>query len=70
MRIICILTAIMLAVTEQAQDTCSVTSPDGSLKAEISIADTITDASVLDGYVMAGSYIRPFAIDFMLTYRF
>lgn len=39
-------------------------------KGSISIADTITDASQLEGYVMAGSYIRPFAIDFMLTYRF
>ena len=39
-------------------------------KGSISAADTITDASILEGYVMAGSYIRPFSADVMLTYRF
>lgn len=32
--------------------------------------DSITDASLLNNYVMAGSYIRPFTVDFMLTYKF
>lgn len=39
-------------------------------KGSIDVADTITDASILQGYVMSGSYIRPFTIDFLLTYRF
>lgn len=39
-------------------------------KGSIDVADTITDASLLDNYVMSGSYIRPFTVDFMLTYRF
>ena len=39
-------------------------------KGSIDVADTITDASLLNDYVMAGSYIRPFTIDFMLTYKF
>jgi len=39
-------------------------------KGSIDVADTITDASLLNGYVMSGSYIRPFCIDFLLTYRF
>jgi hypothetical protein len=39
-------------------------------KGSIDVADTITDASVLENYVMAGSYIRPFTVDFMLTYKF
>ena len=39
-------------------------------KGSIDVADTITDASALENYVMAGSYIRPFTIDFMLTYKF
>lgn len=34
------------------------------------IADTIDDPSVLDGYVMAGSYIRPFTVDLSYTYSF
>ena len=33
-------------------------------------ADTITDASLLNNYVMSGSYIRSFTADFMLTYKF
>jgi hypothetical protein len=43
-----------------------VTVPAGS----IDVADTITDASELNGLVMAGSYIRPFTVEFMLTYNF
>ena len=39
-------------------------------KGSIDVADTITDSSVLNNYVMSGSYIRPFTIDFMLTYKF
>lgn len=39
-------------------------------KGSIDVADTITDASLLNNYVMSGSYIRPFTIDFMLTYSF
>ncbi len=39
-------------------------------KGSIDVADTITDASMLNNYVMSGSYIRPFTIDFMLTYSF
>jgi hypothetical protein len=39
-------------------------------KGSIDVADTITDVSLLNGYVMAGSYIRPFTVDFLLTYRF
>ena len=39
-------------------------------KGSIDVADTITDASLLQNYVMSGSYIRPFTVDFMLTYRF
>ena len=39
-------------------------------KGSIDVADTITDASVLNDYVMSGSYIRPFCVDFMITYRF
>ncbi len=39
-------------------------------KGSIDVADTITDASLLQGYVMSGSYIRPFTVDFLLTYSF
>ena len=39
-------------------------------KGSIDIADTIDDASALQGYVMAGSYIRPFTVDLAYTYRF
>ena len=39
-------------------------------KGSIDIADTIEDASALKGYVMAGSYIRPFTVDLSYTYRF
>ena len=39
-------------------------------KGSIDVADTITDASELNGLVMAGSYIRPFTVEFMLTYNF
>ena len=30
----------------------------------------ITDVSLLNNLVMLGSYIRPFTVDFMLTYKF
>lgn len=39
-------------------------------KGSIDVADTITDASLLQNYVMSGSYIRPFTVDFLLTYTF
>ena len=39
-------------------------------KGSIDVADTITDASLLNNYVMSGSYIRPFVVDIMLTYKF
>ena len=39
-------------------------------KGSIDIADTIEDPSQLKGYVMAGSYIRPFTADLSYTYRF
>ena len=39
-------------------------------KGSIDIADTIDDASLLNGYIMAGSYIRPFTVDISYTYRF
>jgi hypothetical protein len=39
-------------------------------KGSIDIADTIDDPSALAGYVMAGSYIRPFTLDLSYTYRF
>ena len=39
-------------------------------KGSIDIADTIDNPSALVGYVMAGSYIRPFTIDLSYTYRF
>jgi hypothetical protein len=39
-------------------------------KGSIDVADTITDASLLQDYVMSGSYIRPFTIDFLITYSF
>lgn len=39
-------------------------------KGSMDIADTITDSSLLNGYLMSGTYIRPFSVDFMLTYSF
>ena len=39
-------------------------------KGSIDVADTITDASELNNLVMSGSYIRPFTVEFMLTYSF
>lgn len=39
-------------------------------KGSIDIADTIEDPSALKGYVMAGSYIRPFTADLSYAYRF
>ena len=32
--------------------------------------EEVTAHSLLNNYVMAGSYIRPFTVDFMLTYKF
>lgn len=39
-------------------------------KGSIDVADTITDPELLKGIVMAGSYIRPFTIDFSITMKF
>ena len=39
-------------------------------KGSIDIADTIDNPSILNGYVMAGSYIRPFTVDIAYTYKF
>ena len=39
-------------------------------KGSIDIADTIEDASALNGIVMAGSYIRPFTVDLTYTLKF
>ncbi len=39
-------------------------------KGSMDIADTITDSSALKGYLMSGTYIRPFSVDFTLTYSF
>ena len=39
-------------------------------KGSIDVADTIDTASELVGYVMAGSYIRPFTADINLTWHF
>ena len=35
----------------------------------ISGADLVTDTSAYENYVMAGSYIRPFAVEFSVNYR-
>lgn len=43
---------------------------DQGAKGSIDIADTIEDASALQGLVMAGSYIRPFTVDLSYTYSF
>lgn len=43
---------------------------DRGAKGSIDIADTIEDATALQGLVMAGSYIRPFTLDLSYTYSF
>lgn len=43
---------------------------DKGAKGSIDIADTIEDASALQGLIMAGSYIRPFTLELAYTYRF
>lgn len=42
----------------------------GGVKGSIDIADTIDDESALAGYVMAGTFIRPFQVDLSVTYKF
>ena len=42
---------------------------DGA-KGSMAFADTYTDSSMLVGRLMSGTYIRPFTVDFMLTYKF
>lgn len=39
-------------------------------KGSIDVADTITDKKMLEGLVMAGTYIRPFTLEANLTYSF
>ncbi|MBQ3767310.1 MAG: hypothetical protein II874_11310 [Bacteroidales bacterium] len=39
-------------------------------KGSIDVADTITDKKMLEGLVMAGTYIRPFTLEANLTYTF
>lgn len=43
---------------------------DNGVKGTIDIADTISDPSELDGYIMAGSYIRPFEVQLSYTRHF
>ena len=43
---------------------------DMGAKGSIDIADTIEDAALLQGLVMAGSYIRPFTVDLSYTFSF
>lgn len=43
---------------------------DQGAKGSIEMADTIEDASALNGQVMAGSYIRPFTVDLAYTFSF
>ena len=43
---------------------------DQGAKGSIDIADTIEDASELQGLIMAGSYIRPFTLDLSYTFSF
>ena len=40
------------------------------VKGTLDIADTISDPSLLENYLMAGSYIRPFTVELSYTYRF
>lgn len=42
----------------------------GGVKGSIDIADTIEDKSALAGYVMAGTFIRPFSLDLSVTCSF
>ena len=51
----------------ESADSTSVTDSIGQ---EEAIADTIEDASALNGIVMAGSYIRPFTVDLTYTLKF
>lgn len=39
-------------------------------KGSIDVADTISDASELNGYLMSGKYMRPFEVNLGLTYKF
>ena len=55
--------------TSLSLDLVNVLFQDG-MKGSVSIADTITDVSLLNNYLMAGTYIRPFSIDLKYTFRF
>lgn len=39
-------------------------------KGSIDVADTISDASELEGYLMSGKYMRPFEVNIGVTYKF
>lgn len=39
-------------------------------KGSIDVADTISDASELNGYLMSGKYMRPFEVNLGVTYKF
>ena len=39
-------------------------------KGSIDVADTISDPSELEGYLMSGKYMRPFEVNLGLTYKF
>ena len=39
-------------------------------KGSIDVADTISDASELEGYLMSGKYMRPFEVNLGVTYKF
>ena len=42
----------------------------GGVKGSVDIADTIDDPSALEGYVMAGTFIRPFSVELSVSYKF
>ena len=43
---------------------------DKGTKGSIDAVDTISDVSMLQGLPVAGTYIRPFTVDMMVTYKF
>ena len=43
---------------------------DKGAKGSIDAVDTIDDPSLLQGLPVAGTYIRPFTVDMMVTYKF
>ena len=43
---------------------------DKGAKGSIDAVDTIEDVSLLQNLPVAGTYIRPFTVDMMVTYKF